>query len=171
MTAMNAPTTLQAVRLLAELVELDRQMRKRRQPLTFAQKQRRAQIAHDLHRWALSRQRWVGSGAQRRDPRAANVRVRVEMIGGPRPLELRSDSLAVGGMSLDLPFEPRLGDRLHLRLVPPAGDEPFAVEAEVVWINAARHRAGVQFHGLSEESRELLERIIFEDLVGGGEPA
>jgi hypothetical protein len=168
---MSAPTTLQAVRLLAELVELDRQMRKRRAPLTFAQKQRRAQIAQDLHRWALSRQRWGGSGAQRRDPRAANVRVRVEMVGGPRPLELKSDSLAVGGMSLDLPFEPRLGDRLHLRLVPPAGDEPFEVEAEVMWVNLAKHRAGVQFIGLSEEAHDTLERLIFADLVGGGEPA
>ncbi|HEX6834988.1 MAG TPA: PilZ domain-containing protein, partial [Polyangia bacterium] len=121
------------MRLLAELVELDRQIRIKRQPLTLQQKQRRAQIAQDLHRFALARQRaeFKGPGEQRRDPRA-NVRLRVQMIGGPRPIELQSDSLAVGGMSLTLTFAPRLGDRLHLRLVPPQPDEPFAVDGEVV---------------------------------------
>ena len=52
--------------------------------------------------------------------------------------------------------------------MPPAPDEPFAVEGEVVWVNAARQRVGVQFHGLDEAQRELLERLIFADLVGGG---
>ena len=47
------------MRLLAELVELDRQIRTKRQPLTLQQKQRRAQIAQDLHRFALVRQRAV----------------------------------------------------------------------------------------------------------------
>jgi PilZ domain len=166
---MSAVGPAQAVRLLAELVELDRQIRHKRQPLTLQQKQRRAQIAQDLHRFALARQRevWAGSGEQRRDPRA-NVKLRVQLIGGPRSIELQSDSLAVGGMSLTLSFAPRLGDRLHLRLVPPQPDEPFAVEGEVVWFNAARQRVGVQFHGLDELQRELLERLIFADLVGGG---
>jgi hypothetical protein len=159
----------QAMRLLAELVELDRLLRVRRQPLTLQQKQRRAQIAQDLHRFALLRQRstWSGSGEQRRDPRA-KLRLRVQLVGGPRPLELQSDSLAIGGMSLTLSFAPRLGDRLHLRLVPPAPDEPFTVEGEVIWINAARQRVGVRFDGLDEANRELLERLIFADLVGGG---
>lgn len=158
----------QAVRLLAELVELDRQIRVKRQPLTFQQKQRRAQIATDLHRWALARQRasFAGGGEQRRDPRA-NLRLRVQMIGGPRPVELQSDSLAVGGMSLTLTFAPRIGDRLHLRLVPAPPDEPIAVEAEVIWVNAARHRVGVQFHGVDDDARALLERLIYQDLVGG----
>lgn len=166
---MNAMTTTQAVRLLAELVELDRQIRTKRQPLTFAQKQRRAQIAQDLHRWALARQRegWAGGGEQRRDPRA-NVRLRVQLVGGPRPVELQSDSLAVGGMSLTLSFPVRLGDRLHLKLVPPPPEEALPVEAEVIWFNAARQRAGVQFHGLGDEGRALLERLIYADLVGGG---
>jgi hypothetical protein len=166
---MSAIGPAQAMRLLAELVELDRQIRTKRQPLTLQQKQRRAQIAQDLHRFALMRQRagYSGGGEQRRDPRA-NLRLRVQLIGGPRPIELQSDSLAVGGMSLTLTFAPRLGDRLHLRLVPPAPDDPFAVEGEVVWFNAARQRVGVQFHGLDEAQRELLERLIFADLVGGG---
>ena len=166
---MSAIGPAQAVRLLAELVELDRQIRTKRQPLTLQQKHRRAQIAQDLHRFALARQRadWKGAGEQRRDPRA-NVRLRVHLIGGPRPIELQSDSLAVGGMSLTLNFAPRLGDRLHLRLVPPAPDEPFAAEGEVVWFNAARQRVGVQFIGLDEAQRQLLERLIFADLVGGG---
>ena len=92
----------------------------------------------------------------------------MQLIGGPRPLELQSDSLAVGGMSLTLTFAPRLGDRLHLRLVPPPPDDPFAVDGEVVWFNAARQRVGVQFLGIDEAQRELLERLIFADLVGGG---
>src|SRR3954469_276168 len=110
----------QAVRLLAELVELDRHVRAKRQPLTLQQKQRRAQIAQDLHRWALARQRsnWGGAGEQRQSPRA-NVKLRVQLVGGPRAVELQSDSLAVGGMSLTLPFAARLNDRLHLKLVPP----------------------------------------------------
>jgi hypothetical protein len=70
-------------------------------------------------------------------------------------------------MSLDLSFAPRLGDRLHLRLVPPPPEDPLEVEAEVIWFNPARQRAGVQFSGMSEEGRALLERLIFTDLVGG----
>jgi hypothetical protein len=166
---MSAIGPAQAMRLLAELVELDRQIRTKRQPLSLQQKQRRAQIAQDLHRFALLRQREVysGGGEQRRDPRA-NVKLRVQLVGGPRAVELQSDSLAVGGMSLTLSFAPRLGDRLHLRLIPPQPEEPFAVEGEVVWFNAARQRVGVQFHGLDEAQRELLERLVFADLVGGG---
>lgn len=166
---MSAIGPTQAVRLLAELVELDRQIRSKRQPLSLQQKQRRAQIAQDLHRFALARQRatYAGSGEQRRDPRA-NVKLRVQLVGGPRAVELQSDSLAVGGMSLTLNFAPRLGDRLHLRVVPPPADEPFTVDGEVVWFNAARQRAGVQFIGLDEGQRQLLERLIFADLVGGG---
>jgi hypothetical protein len=159
----------QAVRLLAELVELDRQIRVKRQPLSFQQKQRRAHIANDLHRWALARQRatFPGTGEQRRDPRA-NLKLRVQLVGGPRAVELQSDSLAVGGMSLTLTFAARVGDRLHLRLVPPPPDEPLPVEGEVIWSNAARQRVGVQFHGLSDDGRALLERLIYADLVGGG---
>jgi hypothetical protein len=159
----------QAVRLLSELVELDRQIRVKRQPLTLQQKQRRAQIAQDLHRWALARQRsnWGGSGEQRQSPRA-NVKLRVQLVGGPRAVELQSDSLAVGGMSLTLTFAARLNDRLHLRLVPPPPDEPIAVEGEIIWFNAARQRVGVMFHGLDDAGKELLERLIFADLVGGG---
>jgi hypothetical protein len=166
---MSVIGTAQAVRLLAELVELDRQIRSKRMPLTLQQKQRRAQIAQDLHRFALTRQRadWGGPGQQRRDPRA-NLKLRVQMVGGPRPIELQSDSLAVGGMSLTLSFAPRLGDRLHLRLVPPPPDDPIPVEGEVIWFNAARQRVGVQFHGLDEAQRQLLERLIYADLVGGG---
>jgi hypothetical protein len=159
----------QAVRLLAELVELDRHVRMKRQPLTLQQKQRRAQIAQDLHRWALARQRagFPGGGEQRRDPRA-NLRLRAQLVGGPRPVELQSDSLAVGGMSLTLPFAARVGDRLHLKLIPPPPDEPFAVEGEIIWFNAGRQRAGVMFHGLDDDGRALLERLIYADLIGSG---
>lgn len=168
---MSGFSAAQAMRLLSELLELDRQVRVRRQALSLQQKQRRMQIAQDLSKFALARQQagWLGSGPQRKEPRA-NVRLRVQQIGGPHPLELQSDSLAVGGMSLTLPFTPRLGDRLHLRLVPQPPDEPQRAEAEVVWINAARQRVGVQFRELDDEARALIERLIFADLVGGGNP-
>lgn len=168
---MNPITPTQAMRLLAELLELDRQFRHKRQPLSFAQKQRRAQIALDLHRWALLRQQrdWGGGGVARRDPRS-RLSLQVRLVGGPRPLLLQSDSLAIGGMSLTLGFPARVGDRLHLQLVPPPPDEAIALQAEVVWFTAARQRAGVRFHELSEEARALLERLIYADLVGGGDP-
>src|SRR5690242_14035895 len=125
----------QAVRLLAELKELDRVTRQKRLTMTLQQKQRRAQIAIDLHRWTLARQQALWSRRpQRKSPRA-NLRLRVQLIGGPRPLELQSDSLAVGGMSLQLPFQPRLGDMLALRLIPRPPDEPLEVAGEVVWFN------------------------------------
>jgi hypothetical protein len=156
----------QAMRLLAELKDLDQKTRLKRQPLSLQQKQRRQQIAVDLHRWALARQRegWSGGGDQRRDPRA-NVRLRVQLIGGPRPIDLESDSIAVGGLSLQLNYQPHLGDHLALRLVPPPPDEPVEVEGEVIWFNAARQRAGIQFHAVSDEARALLERIVFSDLL------
>src|SRR4051794_41987028 len=97
---MSAIGPAQAVRLLAELVELDRQIRIKRQPLSLQQKQRRAQIAQDLHRFALARQRadWKGAGEQRRDPRA-NVRLRVQLIGGPRADQPQSEPPPPGGPS------------------------------------------------------------------------
>ena len=47
---------------------------------------------------------------------------------------------------------------------------PFAhgIRQTLVWFNAARQRVGVQFLGLDEAQRQLLERLIFADLVGGG---
>ena len=159
-------STTQAVRLLAELKELDRTTRQKRQTLTLQQKQRRAQIALDLHRWTLARQHAQWSGNQQRKSARANVKLRVQLIGGPRPLELETESLAVGGLSLILSFQPRLGDHLHLRLIPQPPDDPIEVAAEVVWFNAAKQRAGVQFQDLSDDAMGVLERIVFDDLIG-----
>jgi hypothetical protein len=158
----------QAVRLLAELKELDRATRFRRITMSLHQKQRRAQIALELHRWTLAWQqaKWPGT-SQRRAPRA-NLHLRVQLIGGPRPVELHSDSLAVGGLSLQLNFQPRLGDHLALRLIPRPPDEALEVAGEVVWFNAAKQRVGVQFKGLSEEAEAMLERLVFDDLIGAG---
>ena len=160
-----AISAAQALRHLAELLEIDRTVRTRRQPLTLVQKQRRAVIARDLHQWALERQRGnAPSGAeQRRDPRA-NVRLKVQLLGGPHTVDLHSDSLAVGGVSVSVKFTPRVGDLLGLRLVP-LEDAPLEVMGEVVWFDPVRSRAGLRFQGLSEEGRAVLERIIFTDLV------
>jgi hypothetical protein len=97
-------------------------------------------------------------------PRAP-LHLRVQLIGGPRPLELHTESVGVGGLSLQLTFSPRLGDHLALRLVPPPPDDAVEVEAQVVWFNAAKQRAGVQFRSISEEAHALLERLVFDDLL------
>jgi hypothetical protein len=155
-----------AVRLFAELIELDRQSRARRQTLSFQQKQRRAQISHELRQWARGRLKTPPGGEHRRDPRV-KLPIRVQLIGGPRPLELQSDSLGLGGLGLTLTFTVRVGDLLALRLIPPAGetDDRVDVQAEVIWFDAARLRAGMQFRDLSEEATALVERLVFSDLV------
>ncbi len=155
----------QAVRLLAELLEMDRGVRNRRVPLSLVQKQRRAAIARELHLWALAKQRGAApSGADQRQFPRANVRLRVQLLGGPRSVDLQSDSLAVGGVSVAVKFTPRVGDLLGLRLVP-LEDAPFDVMGEVVWFDPVRSRAGLRFHDLTDDGREILERLVFSDLI------
>jgi hypothetical protein len=93
------------------------------------------------------------------------VHLRVQLLGGPRPVDLESDSLAVGGLSVQLRFAPRVGDLLSLRLEPPPPDEPVDVVAQVVWYEPMRSRAGLNFHDVSDEARALLERLVFGELV------
>jgi hypothetical protein len=155
------------MRLLSELIELDHHSRMRRQTLTLQQKQRRSQIVHELRSWARGRQPFAtgaSGGDQRRDPRV-NLKLKVQLIGGPRPLELQSDSLGLGGLGLTLNFPVRVGDVLALGLVPPPPDERVEVQAEVIWFEAARLRAGVQFRELGDNARELIERLVFSDLL------
>jgi hypothetical protein len=160
-----AITATQAVRLLAELLEMDRSVRNRRQPLSLVQKQRRAAIARDLHLFALAKQRGQApAGAEQRQHPRANVRVKVQLLGGPHKVDLHSDSLAVGGVSVSVKFTPRVGDMVGLRLVP-LEDPPIEVMGEVVWFDPVRSRAGLRFQNLSDEGRAVLERIIFTDLV------
>src|SRR5689334_14429958 len=138
-----ANTPAQALRLLAELLEIDRAVRNRRQPLTLVQKQRRAAIARELHLWALAKQRDMAPpGSEQRQHPRANVRLRVQLLGGPRPIDLQSDSLAVGGVSVLVSFTPRVGDLLALKLVP-LEDAAFEVMGEVVWFDPVRSRAGL----------------------------
>jgi len=165
MSRVVLPST-KAVRLLSELLEFDQLVRTRRQPLTLLQKQRRQAIATELHRWALERQRSQGKGAEhRRDPRA-DVRLRVQMLGGPRPVDLEADSIAVGGVRVHVGFQPRVGDVLALRMTPL--EEP-AVElmARVVWYDPVRSKAGLAFMSLSESARGFVERVVYSDLVKG----
>lgn len=151
--------------MLAELLELDRSIRHRRQPMSLVQKQRRAAIVRDLHMWALAKQRGAApQGSELRQFPRANVRVRLQLLGGPRPIDLHSDSLAVGGASVVVSFSPRVSDLLGLRIVP-LEDAPFEVMGEVVWFDPVRMRAGLRFQSLSDDGREVLERLIFSDLV------
>lgn len=157
-----------AVRLLAELVEMDRTIRSRRQSLTLSQKQRRAAIIRELHLWALARQRGAAPpGAEKRQFPRAEVHLKVQLLGGPRAVELQSESLAVGGVCVTVSFAPRVGDLLPLRLQP-LEDAPFDVMGEVVWFDPIRARAGVRFHDLSDDGRAVLERLVFSDLVKDG---
>src|SRR4029079_7740826 len=68
-----AISSTQAVRHLAELLEIDRSVRGRRQPLSLTQKQRRSVIVRALHQWALARQRGAPPGAEQRQHPRANV--------------------------------------------------------------------------------------------------
>jgi hypothetical protein len=157
------PST-KAVRLLSELLEYDQLVRTRRQPLTLVQKQRRQAIASELHRWALERQRAQTRGSElRRDPRA-DVRLRVQMLGGPRPVDLEADSIAVGGVRVHVGFQPRVNDVLALRMTPL--EEP-AVElmARVVWYDPVRSKAGLAFMSLSDDGREFVERVVYSGLI------
>jgi hypothetical protein len=153
-----------AVRLLAELLEFDDLQRKRRQPLTLAQKQRRAAISMELHRWALERQRSAGQGAEQRQHPRAPVRLRIQMLGGPRPIELESDSLAVGGIRVVVGFAPRVGDVLALRILP-LEEAAVEVMAKVVWFDPVRSKAGLAFIDVSDETRAFVERLVYADLV------
>jgi hypothetical protein len=162
-------TAGKAVRLFAELLEMDRSVRSRRMSLSLTQKQRRAAIVRELGMWALSRQRGPVGSEQRKYPRA-NVRLKVQMLGGPRPVDLQSDSLAVGGVSVTVSFTPRVGDLVGLRLVP-LEDSPFEVNGEVVWFDPVRSRVGLRFHDLTDEGRAILERLVFSNLVTDEPPA
>ena len=158
-----SPST-KAVRLLSELLEYDQLVRTRRQPLTLVQKQRRQAIAAELHRWALERQRFQGGGAEhRRDPRA-EVRLRIQMLGGPRPVDLEADSIAAGGVRVHVGFQPRVNDVLALRMTPL--EEP-AVElmARVVWYDPVRSKAGLAFSNMSDDARAFVERVVYSGLI------
>jgi hypothetical protein len=151
------------LQLLAELLELDQVSRDRRTSVTLSQRQRRQVICTELKQWALARQQTSGT-EHRRDPRAP-VRIRVQLLGGPRPVDLRSESLAVGGLSATVSFTPRNGQLLALRLLPPAPEQPFELMGEVAWYDARRSRVGVRFKDLGEEQRALVERLVFAELL------
>src|SRR5258706_7917481 len=119
------------LQLLAELLELDQVSRDRRASLTLSQRQRRQVVCTELRQWALARQQSPGL-EHRRDPRAP-VRIRVQLLGGPRPVDLRSESLAGGGFSPTGSFTPRNGDPLAPRLIPPQPGPPFGLMGEGGW--------------------------------------
>jgi hypothetical protein len=108
-------------------------------------------------------------GAELRAHPRASVRLKVQLLGGPRSVDLHSDSLAVGGVSVTVNFTPRVNDMLALKLVP-LEEAPFEVMGEVVWFDPVRSRAGLRFHGLTDDGREILERLVFSDIVKTSEP-
>ena len=168
-----------AVHLLAELYHLDQG--RTRDTLTLLERQRRSAICRELSAWALElleRDRPPGA-VQREHPRAP-VRAKVQLLGGPHRMDLVSESLAVGGLSVRLTsFTPRVGDLWALRLwvagdAPPALDQPAAEQeletaldlmAQVAWVDPVRGRAGARFVDVPEEARAVLERVVFRELV------
>jgi hypothetical protein len=152
------------LKLLAELLELDQVSHERKASWSLAHKQRRHVICQDLRSWALARQAAPEGSEQRRDPRAL-VRLRVQLLGGPRPVELQSESLAVGGLSVTLHFAPRKGDLMALRLIPPEPEQALELIGEVVWYDARKTRAGLRFKDPGDKARDVLERIVFGELV------
>jgi hypothetical protein len=86
------------------------------------------------------------------------------MLGGPRPVELESDSLAVGGIRVVVNFAPRVGDVLALRLLP-LEEPPVDAMAKVVWFDPVRSKAGLSFIDLHDETRAMVERLVYADLI------
>jgi hypothetical protein len=95
------------------------------------------------------------------------VHIRVQLLGGPRPVELQSESLAVGGLSATLHFAPRKGDLMALRLIPPPPEQTLELMGEVVWYDPRKTRVGLRFKETSDAAKEVLERIVFGELVRG----
>lgn len=162
------PPSPPPVKLLAELLELDKQLRGRRNPPTLQQRQRRTAISRQLHDWAMAKQEQPGRVPQRSEPRAA-LQVAVELLGGPHRVLLMTESVAIGGLSCEVSFSPKRGDLLHLRILPD-GEAPFEVMAEVVWWNANNRRAGMAFRQVPEEGRAVLERMVFRGLIDQQKP-
>jgi hypothetical protein len=158
-----------AVRLLAELLELEQQARRRLGSLTVIQKQRRVALSDELRQWALAQQRAPGGGAEKRQSPRAEVRLRVQLIGGPRPVDVETSSISEGGLSLTLRAAPRLGDRIALRLVPPPPDESVEVTTEVAWYDPKNGGAGLKFCDLGEEARALIARLVYAHLLAAKE--
>jgi|GEM_PF-2572456 len=157
--------TSRAVKLLSELADIDRKlMSSSFQGLTLLERQRRSAIVRELGGWALERQ-IAPEGSQRRaDPRAP-IRLGVQLIGGPHPVTLESESIAVGGISVLLQhFTPRVGDQLTLRLGP-IDSMIVEVMGQVVWIDPIRQRAGLRFCDLSEANRAAVEYLVLRSLV------
>jgi hypothetical protein len=152
------------LRLLAELLDMDQLTRSRRARLTTPQKQRRQVVCQSLRSWALAHQQTPEGAPQRRHPRAP-VHLKVQLLGGPRPIELETDSLAVGGICVRLNFQPHVKDLLPLRLLPPPPDGPIEVMGEVVWYDPIRARAGVRLGELDEDAVALLERLVYGELL------
>jgi hypothetical protein len=167
---MASPTS-RAVLLIAELQELDRKLMRGQAPsLTLLERQRRAAICRELHAWALERQQGNQAIKRRADPRAA-IALRVSVVGGPHSVELITESLAVGGLSVVLTsFLPRVGDLFTLRLQPDAAPDPslahsITAMADVVWVDPVRSRAGLRFRQLSEADRAAIEALVLDTLV------
>lgn len=75
-------------------------------------------------------------------------------------------NISRGGMKIDLPIEPRVGDLLMVKLVPPKG-EPVLLDATVrhvaVGSTGAQGRlwtAGVEFRNLTAEARARIEALL-----------
>ena len=155
------------MQLLKELLEIDEAVRRRRVALTFVQKQRRMTIASELGRWAMATRPAPKGHELRQHPRA-DMRVRLELLGGPAPIALETDTLGLGGAGVAVSFPVRRGDIWRMRLCPPDGPDgvdPVELSAEIVWVDVPRARAGLRFVEQTDELRALVERLVFSELI------
>jgi hypothetical protein len=163
---MSTQGSVRALQLLAELNDLDRSLE---QQLGFAEKQRRRIIARELHEFAMTLQgRMSSGGASRREHPRASIELPVVLLGGPHPVELIAESIAVGGVAVRTRnFIPRNGDLWPLRFpIEEAGkDHSFEVLGRVVWVDVGKGRAGIRFTEVSDGARTVLERIVFSALL------
>ena len=157
-------SAIKAMQLLKELLEIDEGVRRRKVALTFVQKQRRMTIASELARWAMA-SRPAPKGHELRQHPRADMKVRLELLGGPQSVSLETDTLGLGGAGVAVRFPARRGDVWRMRLWPPEGDDPVELQAEVVWVDVPRARCGLRFLEQTDELRAVIERLVFSELI------
>ena len=56
---------------------------------------------------------------------------------------------------------------MPLKLIPPPPELPLDLMGEVVWYDPRSSRTGLRFKDPSDEAKEVLERVVFGELVRG----
>lgn len=119
------------------------------------------------------------AGIERRDKHNPRVRLGglpVELVEDDLPGGFEADAhdLGVGGVGVRSAFLPKLGSRLHLRLISPADGSPIEASGEVVWRDdAGPHEGafGLRFDAMDGASAEELARLLEGQMSAADGPA